>query len=459
MSENLNIVQEKKYLTVAQLNHLLNTCLEMNFPEINFQAEISQISQPASGHIYLSLKDKEAQCAGVIWKSVALRTNLKLEIGTLVNCRARPNVWKQNGKLQLIISKIELAGEGALQRKFLEIKDKLEKEGLFDQDRKRALPFFPKAVGIVTSSTGAVIHDMQVKIKARMPQMQIYLVDVRVQGDGAAQEISEAIKLLNQSNLVDVIIVGRGGGSLEDLWAFNEEIVVRSIFASKIPVVSAVGHESDYSLSDYVADKRAPTPTAAAEMVVPNLKDLLLRISDLESRIHKYQRYLEPLTQSVDELCFRLQRRVGSLFENYHLKIDRLSSKLSPSQFSSFLKLLFSRLRQKELELEKFSPINKLQRDRDSLNNISKHLEISLQKLITKNSHLIERFEDRLRALNPDRVLERGYSLVQLNGKLIKSVSDLKIDQEVALKFYDGVAQAKIKELNQAKEKDGKSKN
>ena len=208
------------------------------------------------------------------------------------------------------------SGEGDLQRKFLELKARLEKEGFFATERKRPLPFLPKAVGVVTSKTGAVIHDMMVKIRERFPSMPVYLAETRVQGEGAASEIAEALRKIDASGLVDVIIVARGGGSLEDLWAFNEEEVVKAVFACRTPVISGVGHEVDTTLCDFAADVRAPTPTAAAEMCVPKVSDLLVRIAELERRLRDSDRWLQPRAQRVDELAGRLGTRVsGALTE------------------------------------------------------------------------------------------------------------------------------------------------
>ncbi|MCB0339907.1 MAG: exodeoxyribonuclease VII large subunit, partial [Bdellovibrionales bacterium] len=332
------------YLTVSTLNRLFNTALEREFPSVDFEAEISQISRPASGHLYLTLKDEQSQLAGVLWRGTAAKIGFELEPGMAVLCHGRPNVYQGTGRLQVVISRIVLAGEGLLQKKFLELKAKLEKEGLFAQDRKRQLPFLPKAVGVVTSASGAVIKDIMVKIHERMPPMQVYLVPVRVQGEGAAAEIASAIKLLNESELVDVIIVGRGGGSLEDLWAFNEEIVVRAIFASRIPVVSGVGHEVDIALSDLVADLRAPTPTAAAEMVVPKRKDLLARILELEGRFKDTSRWLRPKEQGVDEFELRLNSTISNMLTRARLKVATYEGKLGSLEPKRFLALLNQRI-------------------------------------------------------------------------------------------------------------------
>jgi exodeoxyribonuclease VII large subunit len=307
-------------------------------------------------------------------------------------------------------------GEGELRRKFLELQKRLESEGFFAPERKRSLPFLPRAVGIVTSSTGAVIHDMMVKIRERFPAMVVYLADTRVQGEGAASEISQAIRRLDRSGLVDVLIVARGGGSLEDLWAFNEEEVVKAVFACSKPVISGVGHEVDVTLCDLVADVRAPTPTAAAEMVVPHLEDLLFHISELNRRLRDTDRWYQPRVQRVDELSLRLKSRLVSVSKEAALKVKAAEATLSRIKPDRVIELLGLKLLAFEKRLSDAARRDK----RDRLNKL-------------------EALNSRLEALSPQSVLNRGFSVLYSKGAHVRSVLDVKRGDPIEVRVADGI--------------------
>lgn len=416
-----------KYLSISELVRALNVTLERSYPEIAFEGEVSQVTRAASGHVYLTLKDANSQIAAVVWRGVADGLDFALEQGLSLMCHGRPNVYQGSGRLQIVLHKLIPSGKGALQKKFLELKAKLEKEGLFDAQRKRALPFFPQAVGVVTSGTGAVIHDIMVKIKERMPSLKVYLLDVRVQGDGSAQEISAAIKQFSNSGLVDVIIVARGGGSLEDLWAFNEEVVVRAIFASKVPVVSGVGHEVDITLSDLVADLRAPTPTAAAELVVPRRSDLLKAINELGRRLNDVERWLQPKAQRLDDLALRLNSRLALALQQSHLM-----------------------LKTSEAKLRSIQPQKVIETFKERLGFLDKRLTIGLLSSLKFKRAVLEKVLGRMEAVSPMRVLQRGYSLVEHNGKLVSSAESIQPGDTLDLSFFKGKARTKVLEKNNA---------
>jgi exodeoxyribonuclease VII large subunit len=272
-------------LTVSELTQEIKEILETRFPDIWVEGEISNLRIPPSGHIYLTLKDDFSQIRAVFFKMKARTLRFVLEDGLHVICHGRVSLYEKRGEYQLILEEVEPKGIGALQLAFLQLKDRLEKEGLFDLARKKPIPMVPQTIGIVTSPTGAVISDMLHIIHRRFENVHILLNPVRVQGEGASLEIAKAIEDLNKWMNVDVIIVGRGGGSLEDLWPFNEEIVARAIYHSKIPIISAVGHETDYTISDFVADLRAPTPSAAAELVVRDKREIKNTLHYLEERL------------------------------------------------------------------------------------------------------------------------------------------------------------------------------
>jgi exodeoxyribonuclease VII large subunit len=272
-------------LTVTQLTAQIKTLLEEAFPEVWVEGEISNLSIPQSGHAYFTLKDAHAQVRAVMFRSSLRFLKFTLQHGLQVLCRGRVSVYDPRGEYQLILDYSEPRGLGALQLAYEQLKARLEQEGLFDRDRKKPLPLLPRRIGVITSSTGAAIRDILRVIKRRHPRMHILLYPVPVQGVDAAPSLVEAIQYFNRLQNADALIIGRGGGSLEDLWAFNEEIVARAIHASRIPIISAVGHETDYTISDFVADLRAPTPSAAAEMVVESEERLRETIHSLESRL------------------------------------------------------------------------------------------------------------------------------------------------------------------------------
>jgi exodeoxyribonuclease VII large subunit len=316
-------------LTVTQLTLQIKNLLEGNFPDIWVEGEISNLSIPQSGHAYFTLKDEQSQIRSVLFRSSQRFLKFTLQHGMQVICRGRVSVYEPRGEYQLIVDYIEPKGIGALQLAFEQLRTKLEKEGLFDLNRKRALPLLPQRIGIITSPTGAAIRDMLRVIKRRHPKMHILIYPVPVQGIEAAPGIVEAIQYFNQNQNVDVMIVGRGGGSLEDLWAFNEEAVARAVYTSNIPVISAVGHETDYTITDFVADLRAPTPSAAAEMVVKSEESFREFISSLESGLIKSIRQQIDLTRVSLREFTRLLGDPRRLLEQYVQRVDELSGRLA----------------------------------------------------------------------------------------------------------------------------------
>jgi exodeoxyribonuclease VII large subunit len=291
-------------LTVSELTQEIKEILEERFPEVWVEGEISNLRIPPSGHIYFTLKDDTSQIRAVLFKMQARTLRFAPEDGLHVVCRGRVSLYEKRGDYQLILESMEPKGIGALQLAFVQLKEKLEKEGLFDPARKKPIPMVPQKVGVITSPTGAVIRDMLHILNRRFENLHILLYPVRVQGEEASREIAEAVKYFNQRTDVDVIIVGRGGGSLEDLWAFNEEAVARAIYHSKIPIISAVGHETDYTISDFVADLRAPTPSAAAELVVRDKREIKNVLHYLRGRLENevvqmFQEYRTHLSHLV----------------------------------------------------------------------------------------------------------------------------------------------------------------
>ena len=299
---------ERTILTVSELSERIKIVLEDTFIDLWVEGEISNLRTPASGHSYLTLKDEHSQIRAVLFKMQRRYLRFDPKDGMLVLARGRISLYEPRGEYQLVIDYMEPKGIGALQIAFEQLKVRLAQEGLFDGSRKRPLPMLPRGLGIVTSPTGAVIRDMLQILRRRFANLHICVYPVRVQGDGAAEEVAQGIEVLNRYPGIDVIIVARGGGSLEDLWAFNEETVARAIYVSKVPVISAVGHEIDYTIADFVADVRAPTPSAAAELVIRNKSELHAELQSMAHRLERgMQHRLEALRARL-EAC--QQRRV-----------------------------------------------------------------------------------------------------------------------------------------------------
>lgn len=458
--------QDPAYLSVSEVARLVNDILELHFPQLLFRGEISQITVAQSGHVYFSIKDEGAQIACVMWSGMARTLSFRPSIGMTVRCHGRPNVYAQSGKFQIVVHRLFEDGEGELRRKFLELQKRLEADGFFAPERKRALPFLPKAVGIVTSRTGAVIHDMMVKIHERFPSMVVYLADTRVQGEGAAAEIAQAIRKLDRSGLVDVIIVARGGGSLEDLWAFNEEEVVRAVFACSRPVISGVGHEVDVTLCDFVADVRAPTPTAAAEMAVPKISDLMRRIGELAGRLRDTDRWFQYKVQRVDDLFFRLRQRLLAVGLEADLRLKAAESSLARIRPDKVLELLSHRILSLQERLNRAVTVSKLDLyaqieqyqerltrsfDLNDINLYSERVDRLVTRLSQANARVhangVERtnaIEARLNAVNPRAVLARGYSIVYSHSKHIRSASELSSGDHFETHLVDGVVRGVV---------------
>lgn len=448
------------YLSIRDTVQLLNDVLEVQFPQILFRGEISQIQIAQSGHVYYTVKDETAQISCVMWAGTARTLTFRPQTGTKVRCHGRPNIYSGSGRFQLVVSRMLLDGEGELQRKFLELKARLEQEGFFAPERKRPLPFFPKAVGIVTSKTGAVIHDMMVKIRERFPSMPVYLLDTRVQGEGAANEIASAIRELDAAKVVDVVIVARGGGSLEDLWAFNEEAVVKAVFGCSVPVVSGVGHEVDVTLCDLAADVRAPTPTAAAEMVVPRIDDLLSRVSELERRLFDYGRWFLPRAQRVDDLSFRLETAANAIIKEAQLRVRAAESRLTTIRPDRVLALLQSKIQllisrcvaagsgALQRRIRTLDLLSDRLRSGCTLTHIAQHsLQVAAleNRLLSATTRYLERrtsdvgtLVHRLDGVSPERVLERGYAVVKHGETFIRSIDEVRKGEGFSVVLRDG---------------------
>lgn len=357
-------MQPPRILSVSQLSALIEGVLETQFQSLWVGGEISEVSRPHSGHIYFTLKDEGAQIRGVIWRSTAQRLRLRLEEGQQVVCHGDLDVYPPRGTYQLVVRQIEPQGVGALQLAFKQLAQRLEAEGLFDPAHKRKLPAFPRRVGFVTSPTGAAIHDFLQVAARRFHGVQILVVPVRVQGEGSAQEIARGIAQANRIQPpLDVLVVGRGGGSLEDLWSFNEEVVVRAIHASNVPVVSAVGHEIDVTLADLVADVRALTPSEAAERVIPSAEELTGRLAAIQRRMAAILRTrVATIRNHIDQLARRRALRdPRSLIYDLSRRLDDLDQQAGRA-VRRRLNVAHDRIASLSARLESLSPLAVLAR-------------------------------------------------------------------------------------------------
>lgn len=444
VSSTQSVSSEPRALSVSELNRSIKGILESQYSMVWVQGEISNFKAHSSGHFYFSLKDSSSQINAVMFRGFNQKLKFKPEDGMEVLVRCRVTVYEPRGNYQLFCEMMEPVGLGALQKAFEQLKSKLEAEGLFDSAKKRQLPSFPSKIAIVTSPTGAAIKDMLNVLSRRFKCVEITLIPTSVQGDAAPKEIVAAIELANQIQDFDVMIVGRGGGSIEDLWAFNNESVARAIASSKIPTISAVGHEIDFTIADFVADLRAPTPSAAAELVVNNAADLMEHFEETEKRLvsilqNKFrslkektqhiskrlvdpQRKLQDIAQKCDDLLQRLEYANLKIINNLMMRIDLLKERLGSPES------LISEFQQKLLVQE--SKLKLLQRA---------HFETKKQKLLQMNS--------LLDSLSPLRVVDRGYSLVYRNEELIKKAPQVKPGESITICLSEGSIQAEVTEI------------
>ena len=400
-------------------------------------------------HQYFSLKDDRAVIQATIWSGIYQKLGFDLEEGMKINVVGRVQVYEPSGSYSIIIEKAEPDGVGALALQFEQLKKKLSEEGLFQDRFKQAIPQFAKKIGVVTSRSGAVIQDIITTVTRRFPGVEIILYPTKVQGEGAAEEIARNIARANERDDLDVLIIGRGGGSIEDLWAFNEEIVVRAIFESRLPVISSVGHETDVTLSDFVADKRAATPTAAAELATPVTKlDLLTYLKNQERRmstavqntLSKKEKALKVLSQSV---IFRQPER---LYDGYLQRLDQLQLRLKQSVNSELV-----RQEQRVLELvhrlEQLSPINKVHRYQDRLLQFEKLLRSQMAVVYDAKVAEVKRLSEALLMLDTSRIVARGYAIVKKEDAVVSSAKDLKKTDQVTLLMRDGQIELEVKDV------------
>jgi exodeoxyribonuclease VII large subunit len=421
------------------LTGLLRASIEEQFSDIWLEGELSNLRAPGSGHVYCTLKDRTSQIRAVLFRSDAVRLRFALQEGLQVIVRGRLTVYEPRGEYQIVLDTVEPKGVGALQLAVEQLKERLTAEGLFDQDRKKPIPVFPRTVGVVTSLTGAAIRDILAVLRRRWPTLHILIVPVQVQGESAGRQIAEALADLNDWASVDVIIVGRGGGSLEDLWSFNEEIVVRAIAASHVPVVSAVGHETDVTLADFVADLRAPTPSAAAEAVVPVLAEIVERLRELTVRMGQVmlrhcafeRQRLDADIRGVTDVRFRLQEAAQRTDD----MVDRLREVVQQLLTSGR-----ERVHEAQRDLSGLNPILTIKQGLATVPQFSKRLEGQMGVILAQHRHRIHATLVQLNTLSPLAILGRGYSILQTvpAGQVLHRASDVEVGQELEAQLARG---------------------
>jgi exodeoxyribonuclease VII large subunit len=407
--ESIISQQENDYVyTVAGITREIKVLLESTIPTVWVTGEISNFTRHSSGHIYFSLKDADAQLSCTMWRTRVGSLRFSPENGMKVVVQGRVTVYEKRGSYQFDVSKMQPAGIGELQLAFEQLKQKLLAEGLFDETHKRPIPTFPERIGIVTSPTGAALQDLLNILNRRFPGVEIILNPAKVQGDDAAADIARAIDEFNEFGDVDVLIVGRGGGSLEDLWAFNEEIVARAIYRSKIPVISAVGHEVDFSISDFVADLRAPTPSAAAELAVPDRQEI------------------------INNILWMLRKMYGTIQNEIELQQEKLQNLINSYSFRR-------------------TP-DQVRQHQQRLDELTRSLERSQKYRMEMLRQRVDAFSQKLGVLAPESVLKRGYAICFRSDdrQIVKNANQLAPDDKITVKLYQGEADSKIIEVRKS---------
>ena len=440
----------EKYLSVTTLTKYLKMKFDKDpyLERVYLTGQVSNFRKRPT-HQYFSLKDDRTVIQATIWSGIYQKLGFDLEEGMKINVVGRVQIYEPSGSYSIIIEKAEPDGVGALAIQFEQLKKKLSEEGLFQDRFKQAIPQFAKRIGVVTSPSGAVIQDIITTVSRRFPGVEIVLYPTKVQGEGAAEEIARNIARANEREDLDVLIIGRGGGSIEDLWAFNEEIVVRAIFESRLPIISSVGHETDVTLADFVADRRAATPTAAAELATPITKlDLLTYFQNQEKRmatavqniLSKKEKALQVLSQSV---IFRQPER---LYDGYLQRLDQLQLRLKQSVSSNLISQK-QRVLEQVHHLEQLSPINKIHRYQDQLLQLKKLLRSQMAVTYDAKVAEVKRLSEALLMLDTSRIVARGYAIVKKEDTVVSSANDLKKNDQVMLMMRDGHVELEVKDV------------
>ncbi len=437
-------------ISVSQLNRRVKTLIEQGMTRLWVEGEISNLSRPASGHIYLSLKDDSAQVSAAWFRQRQRAPAIGFKNGDRVLAFGRVSLYEARGNYQLIIEELEPAGEGVLKRRFDALKLKLANEGLFDEDRKQALPSLPTRIGIITSASGAAVSDVLSILGRRFPAVPVVIYPAAVQGDAAPGELLSALSIAVRRNECDVLILCRGGGSIEDLWAFNDEILARAISDCALPIISAVGHEIDFTIADFVADMRAPTPSVAAEIVVPNQDDWLRQISGIAIRIARVgRRALEDTAQELDWLGRRLvASSPAATLQRQRQSLREQGGRLNSAMRQQLLEQK-SKLQSVTSELMALSPALSVQQSIANLQRLRQRLTTSVQNPISDANHKIALLGRALNSVSPLATLDRGYAIVKASDsdKVLLSTSEMKAGDDIRAHLSRGEFVATVKKV------------
>lgn len=439
-------------LTVSELNHQARHLLESSFMQVWVEGELSGFSRPSSGHWYFSLKDQKCQIRCAMFRGANQRIRTLPREGDQIRIRGKVTLYENRGDFQIIVEHLEPAGLGALQQAFEALKARLQGEGLFDPARKKPIPATPRHIGVVTSPTGAAIHDILTVLKRRCPAIPVTLYPTAVQGQPATADIVQAIARAQQHGLADVLIIGRGGGSLEDLWCFNEEAVARAIAACPIPTVSAVGHEVDVTIADFVADLRAPTPSAAAEKISPDQQDWLRRLTEQQGRLgQSARRLLQRLDNQLGHLSARLRDPRRELLEKAQ-RMDELELRLN--------KAIRDRLDQQKQKTDYLlqrmsaqSPRRTLKTAREQTQRLEERLTLATRHQLRQKDERLQHIAQTLHVVSPLATLGRGYAIVKDdNDRIVRKAGDLETGSQITARLGHGSVSARVTEINSSSE-------
>ena len=442
-----NLQPSRRALTVSELTARIRDLLAKNFTELSVEGEISNCREAQSGHLYFTLKDEKAQIRCVWFKQDRRGVKFRVEDGLKVTLRGSISVYEQRGEYQIYVESMEPLGVGALQLAFGQLKKRLEAEGLFDAKHKKPLPLLPSRIGLITSPKGAAVRDVVRILRRRFHNVHLTVFPVRVQGEGSAEEIVRALRFFNQRKLVDVLILARGGGSIEDLWSFNEEIVARAIFDSEIPVISGVGHETDFTIADFVADVRASTPSAAAELVVQTRREFDKHIADLRQALSDQIRYrILVLSRRVHELgASRGFRRPLDLLRQQRQRADEMTSRLALG-LRARLEQSRKRYTAAHLRIFRFDFRARISALRIRLERRATELAKRMERLTRVKRERLGRLLVQLEERGPLKVLERGYSIVtDASGAVLRDASVVSLGDTVSIQLYKGKLSTEVK--------------
>lgn len=443
----MNQSTELNILSVSDFTRNVKSVLEYNFPVVWVSGEISNLAMPRSGHWYFTLKDDRSQVRCAMFRQSNQRLTFIPNEGMQILVKARVSLYEARGDFQLIIDSMEDAGVGALQRAYEQLKQKLQAQGLFDTQHKQELPELPRCVGIITSPTGAALHDILHVLKRRFPALPIIIYPAQVQGEKAPEQLLHALQQAQAQALCDVLIIGRGGGSIEDLWAFNDEALATAIFDCPIPVISSVGHEVDFTICDFVSDVRAPTPSAAAELVSPDQEEWLSWLQGMERQLRSHiERHILLLQQQL-QWQYKQLKHPGRYLDEVSQRIDDLSARLE-----QHLKLQLQSRREKTLTLEarlqQHSPVHQLQHQKTQVSYLQQRLQQSLHSHFEQLQQKVVSLAREMDAFSPLATLGRGYSLVKNEqDELVKSAVQLQKGQQVTVFFADNQSLMTVDEI------------